>query len=107
MRSLQVDPLSGGIGGQKYLYSYVLLEAFFGFFAVFPTHATVNGDNSFWVAKECTDPLFQVVEGVSVFGEDDYFAAVSSCIEHLRFILQKMGKLFPLTVFSAPSNGIG
>jgi hypothetical protein len=37
----------------------------------------VNGDNSFWVAKECTDPLFQVVEGVSVFGEDDYFAAVS------------------------------
>ncbi len=71
MRTLQVDALAGGVGGQQHLYFGVVLEQFLGLEALFASDATVDDDDRLLAAEQRADALFEVVERVAVLGEDD------------------------------------
>lgn len=86
---LKVDPFSRSIGSNEYLNGGILFKGFLGFFALFSTHAAVNGDHRFRLAQQVPHSVSQIVEGISMFGEDNQLAPMSAGIKHLPLILQE------------------
>jgi len=96
--ALQVDALTGGVGGHEDFHFLVVGEALLGLLAVLAAHAAVNRDDRLGLAEERADPLGQVVQGVAVLGEDDEFAAVPGGVEHFRVVLEQAGQLVPFLI---------
>ena len=69
--ALKVDPLAGGIRGNKHLHFRVVSERLLRLHAFLATHATVNDDHRRRAPKQGDDVLFEISQGVAMLGENN------------------------------------
>jgi len=61
MRALEVDALTGGIGGNQDANTDVLLEQFLDLAALIAQHTAVNRNHGFLAAQQGTDFVSEIV----------------------------------------------
>ena len=68
---MQVDTLSGGIGGEQYLHLGVVSEGFLRPKTLLATHTAVNDNHRIRTAEQGSAPIHKIAEGVTMLGEHD------------------------------------
>ncbi|MCY1461481.1 hypothetical protein D9M71_791450 [compost metagenome] len=58
---LQVDTLSRRIGGNQYLYAWVVSKLFLNLAALITVRTTMNGNNGVWRTEHVTNANHQVI----------------------------------------------
>src|SRR5208283_5584915 len=75
--ALEVDALSSRVGGDQDLHLLVLSERCLCLAPVLAADSSVNRHQGLRMADESTDTFRQVVQGVTMLGEDDELAAMT------------------------------
>ena len=73
MGALQINPFTGGIGGQEDLNLGIMAEGFLDFQAIFASNSPMNHDHGGFPSQKGGNPGFQIIEGVPVFGKNNQF----------------------------------
>ena len=104
---LKVHTLAGRIGCQQHSDLGIVAEQLLNLAAVFAFDAAMDVHHRFIAAQQPANLDLKVVERVAVLGEDDELALTTLGVAHLRGLLQQLGKLIPLAVFTRVNDGAG
>ncbi|GBD06134.1 hypothetical protein HRbin20_01736 [bacterium HR20] len=96
--ALEIDAFAGSIGCHEHAYLRIVEKGLLCFAPVFTAHGSVD-EHHCLLAQQCCDALDQVVQGVSVFGEDDEFLIRRTRSE--EEIVQEFRQLAPFAVLAA------
>ena len=75
MGALQVNTLTGGIGGDQYLDLRVVAEELLHLEPLFATHPAMDGNHGLNPTEQRTDALHQVVQRVAMLREEHQLLA--------------------------------
>jgi hypothetical protein len=67
----------------------------------------VNRDELLGSTKKASESLDQIVQRVSMFGEDDKLPPMPLCVEHFSLVLQERREFFPFLVSSTAADPQG
>ncbi len=107
MRSLQVDPFTGGIRRDQDANANVLLEKLLRLPTLITEHPAVNSHHSFLTSKQGTNFVGEIIQSIPMLREDDEFLTLPINSKHPVIVLQQPGQFFPFAVDTTGTDLIG
>ena len=105
--ALQVQALTGGVGGDQDAHVLVLGEQLLVFAPFLPPDAAVDPDHRLVPAQQRPDVVDQVGEGVLVLGEDDDLAQCAVGVVQQVAVVEQRAQFGPLPVGAGPADPAG
>ncbi len=107
VRPLQVDAFASRICRYQHQRLRIVQKLLLRGAPLLASYAAMDVDYGLWTSQQGADAFGQVVQRVTVLGENYQLAPRTGGLEHLGVVLQQCGQLLPLAIGAAQAHSLG